>query len=200
MKWTLGLGNWFWLRLISPSSLFLARLLVCSLCPPHFSSLLPFPFATWFFSLVFPHWSWRLISKQWGEEKKQNNTNKVGYLAPPVLLYLTRCLSAQVKAVASFLYFHSVCFIVPASQIICLLWESLQPSCLIFHESFFSVVSEVYRSCWGITFVLFVLFLRFNLTIVQYPNSRIFFLIQRQRKAGSNLKQTLFLSFPPSKV
>lgn len=64
-----------------------------------------------------------------------DNTNKVGFLVLAVLFYPARCLSAQVKPLHHFSVLHSRCFIVPASQIICLLWESLQPSCLIFHET-----------------------------------------------------------------
>lgn len=67
----------------------------------------------------------------WGGD----NTNKVGFLVLAVLFYPARRLSAQVKPLHHFSVLHSRCFIVPASQIICLLWESLQPSCLIFHET-----------------------------------------------------------------
>lgn len=135
MKWTLGLGNWFWLRLISPSPPLLAGF--SSLCPlaPRHSCL---PVSRFGSSHLFPlteveGWSQNVcvcVCVGGG-----NNTNKVGFLVLAVLFYPARRLSAQVKPLHHFAVLHSRCFIVPASQIICLLWESLQPSSLIFHET-----------------------------------------------------------------
>ena len=115
-----------------------------SLCPliPHHSYL---PVSRFGSSHLFPltkveGWSQNVcvcvcVCVWWWLGRGTHNTNKVGYLVLAVLFYLTRCLSAQVNPLHHFSVLHSQCFIVPASQIICLLWESLQPSCLIFHET-----------------------------------------------------------------
>lgn len=107
--WEIDSG-WGW----SYSLPFLACLLVGFLCalispfPP------PFLFTSWFLSLAFSHWRWRLIPKC--GEKKQHS------LVLSVLFFLTRFLLAHVKLL------HHFCFIWPASQILYLLWKSLQPS------------------------------------------------------------------------
>lgn len=104
MKWTLGLGNWFWLRRISLSFSSLASLLVCCLCSPIYpQSSHPdhnLVLLTCFFSLKLKvdlkkclQWWW------WG------NTSKLGYLVLSVLFYRTICLLTQVKVLDHLLFF-----------------------------------------------------------------------------------------------
>lgn len=122
MKWTLGLGNWFWPRRISLSLSLLPSLPagLLSVFPP-VSSILPswsrfgsshsFPLAEvegWFFFFLKCVWWW--------------GTNKLGCLVLSVLYYRTICLLVQVKVLHHLLFF----LLVPASQIF-RPWEYRQP-------------------------------------------------------------------------
>lgn len=124
MKWTRGLGNWFWLRLISLFLFCLARWSAScvhsalTLTPhpsPHFSSL---PLG----QLVFPHLLAHTDIEGWSQNVWEGGErNKVGYLVLSVVSYLTRCLSAKLR---HHFWLSFASFILPASKIICLFFEN----------------------------------------------------------------------------
>lgn len=169
--WEIDSG-WGW----SPSLPFLAslagRLSVCtppSSLPAH--QLVPL---TCFLSLK--------ADLKMGEKKTPNNTNN---LVLSVLFYLTRCLLAQVKLLHHFCIFFFACFIWPASQI---LLSSLKISATVLFNISWNLLSLV--SGWlclymwvteGLPLCFFVLCLRFNLTIVQVPNSSPLLIHQAER-------------------
>lgn len=115
--WEIDSG-WGW----SSSFPFLACLLACwSAFCVHSSLLTPsLPLASWFSSIVFSN----------GGQHKQGGISCS--FCPLLSDYMSLGTGEALASLLSFIH----CFVLPASQIICLLWESLQPSCLIFHETF----------------------------------------------------------------
>lgn len=113
-----GLGNWFWLRLISLFLFCFARWSASSvhsaLTPHPPRSLSPSPFLlpssgpVGFPSLVGSHWHWRLISK-FGREGRETRWDILFSLSSHIK---TRCLLAQLRH-HFWLTFAS--FILPAS-------------------------------------------------------------------------------------